>query len=271
MQNALNHLASMIPTDLDLAAMGKFIVFLAAAMLVSGFLAKLLLGKDSDLNRSLCAAIGILFIYAITIVVYTFQPGDLARFLSPLPYVVFSGDRLYLFVFEGTRFSVICYQILSMIILAFLYHLIDSFMPRGKGFHWLVYRVLTLIMSMALHYVATWAINTFLPGALVSYATTAIVVILLGLLLLGVLKLVLGVVLTVVNPILGAIYAFFFSNKIGKQLSKAVLSTLILTVLVLLLHHFGYSVISISTDSLSAYLPLAAALLGLWFVIGTIL
>jgi len=271
MQNALNHLASMIPVDLDLAAMGKFIVFLAAAMLVAGFIGKIFLGKDSDLNRSLCAAIGILFIYAITIVVYTFQPGDLARFLSPLPYVVFSGDKLYLFVFEGTKFSVICYQMLSMIILAFVYHLLDAFMPRGKGFYWLLYRFLTLIMGMALHYVAAWAINTFLPGALVTYATTAIVVVLLGLLMLGALKIVLGLVLVAVNPIIAAIYAFFFSNKIGKQLSKAVLTTLILTVLVLLLHHFGYSVISISTESLSAYLPLAAALLALWFIIGNIL
>lgn len=271
MQNALNHLASMIPVDLDLAAMGKFIVFLAAALLIAGFVGKLLFGKDSDLNRSLCAAIGILFIYAITIVVYTFQPGDLARFLSPLPYAVFSGDKLYLFVFEGTKFSVICYQMLSMIILAFLYHFLDTFVPRGKGFYWLLYRFLTLIMGMALHYVATWAINTFLPGALVNYATTAILLILVGLLMLGLLKIILGLLLIAVNPIIAAIYAFFFSNKIGKQLSKAVLTTLILTVLVLLLHHFGYSVISISTDSLSAYVPFAAALLGLWFIIGNIL
>jgi hypothetical protein len=271
MQDSLNHLVALLPADLDLSSIVKFLLIFAGIVLIIGFIAKLLFGKNSNLNRSVCAAIGILFIYAITIVIYTFDPADLARLLAPLPYVIFSNDKLYLFVFEGTRLSVICSQALSMVILAFLYHLIDDFMPRGKGLHWLLYRLLTIVMAMALHYVATWATNTFLPAPLLSYAPTALLVILISLLLLGVLKVILGLVLTVVNPIIGAVYAFFFSSKLGKQLSKAVLTTLLLSILIMVLHYLGYSVISVSVASLSAYIPLILILLVLWYIIGHLL
>ncbi len=270
MQNPLNHLTSLIPADLDFSSIGQFLLIFAGVILAAGFLAKLLLGKDSNLNRSICGAIGILFIYAITIVVYTFDPGNLARFLSPLPYVIFSNNKLYLFVFEGTKFSVICSQALSMTILAFLYHMLDDFMPRGKKLHWLLYRLLTIIMAMALHYVVTWAINYFLPAAMVFYATTAVLVVLISLLLLGFLKVLLGLVLTVVNPIIGGLYAFFFSNKVGKQLTKSVLTTLLLSILVMVLHRIGYSVISVTVSSLTAYVPLILLLLALWYLLGTL-
>ena len=74
--------------------------------------------------------------------------------------------------------------------------------------------------------------------------------------------------LTIANPILGAIYAFFFSNKIGKQLTKAVLTTVILTVLVLLLCHFGFGIIPVGQAVLISYIPLLGLLLILWYLIG---
>lgn len=264
MQDTLNCLTALLPAGTDLVSIAKFLLIFAASIIGAGFLFKIFFGKKSGLNRALSGAIGILFIYAVTVVVYTFDPADLSRFLSPLPYVIFSNDQLYLFVFQGTHLSVICAQFLSMIMLAFLYHIMDDFLPDGKGLHWLLYRLLTVVMAMALHYVATWLCNTFLPGPLVTYAPTVLVIILLSLLLLGALKLVLGVVLTVVNPIFGALYAFFFSSKLGKQLSRAVMTTLLLSILVMVLHAVGYSVISISMASLRTYIPFALILLGLW-------
>ena len=265
MQDILNKLTDIIPDGFDFISAAKFILIFAVSVIASGFIFKLLFGKKSDINRALSGAIGILFIYALTIVIYTFDPANLSRFLSPLPYVIFSNDKLYLFVFRGTHYSVICSQGLSMVILAFLYHVLDDFMPEGKGLHWLLYRLLTIVMAMALHYVSTWLCNSFLSAPLLTYAPTVLLVILLSLLLLGVLKLVLGVALTVVNPVLGALYAFFFSSKLGKQLSRAVMTTILLSLLVMLLHSFGHSVISVSIGSLTAYIPLVLILLGLWY------
>lgn len=265
MHDTLAKLSQLLPSGLDLNFAVKFMLIFAASVLISGFLFKLLFGKKSELNRALSGAIGILFIYALTIVIYTFDPADLYRFLSPLPYVVFSYESLYLFLFQGTQYSVICSQVLSMIVLAFLYHMLDDFMPEGKGLHWLLYRLLTIVMAMALHYVTTWLFRTYLPAPLVTYAPTVLLIILINFLLMGVLKLILGVILTVVNPILGAIYAFFFSTKLGKQLSRAVMTTMILSILVSVLHAVGLSVISVSAASLCAYIPLVLLLLGLWY------
>ena len=265
MQDILNRVSNLVPSDLDLLGMGKFLLILALIIFATGFIMKKCVGKDSLLNRSICAGIGILFIYAVTIVVYTFNPAGLSRFLSPLPYAVFSGKKLYLFVFEGTRLAVICSQVLSMLILAYLYHLMDDFLPRGKGGYWLLYRVLTILMAMTLHFVVNWAINRFLTGPLLSYAPTVMVIILIGFFLLGALKLILGLVLTIANPILGGLYAFFFSNKIGRQLTRALLTTILLSILVMVLQFLGYGVISVGSSALIAYVPLVLILLGLWF------
>ncbi len=271
MQDTLNNLLALIPTDLDLAAMGKFILILAISTLLLALLVKALFGKGSSFNRSVSAAIGILFIYAASIVIYTFDTADLSRFLSPLPFVAFSGDRLYLFSFAGSQLEVVCSQLLSMVILVFSYNLIDDFMPRGKGLYWLINRILTVVMALGLHYLVNRLMNSLLPGPLITYAPTALLVILVAMLLIGVLKVLLGFVLAVVNPIIAAVYAFFFSSRLGRQLTRAVMTTALLSVLGVLLNHFGCQVIPVDQAALAGYIPLAGALLILWYLLGCIL
>ena len=67
------------------------------------------------------------------------------------------------------------------------------------------------------------------------------------------------------------LYTFFFSSVIGKQLSKAVFTTAIISAVVLLLGEFGYTVICVSSAALAGYIPLAVVLLLLWFLIGHLL
>ena len=69
-------------------------------------------------------------------------------------------------------------------------------------------------------------------------------------------------------PVIGGIYSFFFSNLIGKQITKAVFTSAILCAVVYFLEYFGFLVIAISADSLAAYIPLALVSLFLWFFIG---
>lgn len=270
--HTLSNITSYIPADLDFLSALKFIAIFAAAVLLIGAAGRMILGKRSGLNHSVSSAMGILCIYALTIVVYTFNPWDMSKFLTPLPFVTFDNDVLYLFSFANMEITDICTQILSMIILAFLVNLLDGFLPKGeKLLTWYIWRFLTVLLAMALHYIVTWIFNTFLPGALVTYAPTILVGILFAMLVLSVLNVILGLVLTVVNPLFGAVYGFFFSNIVGKQLGKAVMTTLLLCAVVLALNHFGYALISISAAALQAYIPFIAALLVLWYVIGHIL
>ena len=87
------------------------------------------------------------------------------------------------------------------------------------------------------------------------------------LLLVGGLKIIVGAVLTTVNPIIGIVYTFFFANIVGKAITKAVLTTAILSGLVYLLGYLGVTIVSITEAALVAYIPLALVLLVVWFVI----
>lgn len=268
----IKHAASYIPAEVDLVTAALFMLYFSVASLILGVLGRVFLGKRSSLNQSLSSAVGILFIYAMTIVVYTFRPWNLEALLSPLPFVTFSGEYLIIFPIADAQFPALCSEILSLVILAFLVNLLDAVIPKGKTvFGWFLLRFLTLIASMALHLAARAALRTYLPDLLVTYAPTVLLILLGFMLLSGILNLILGLVITMANPFMGAMYTFFFSNMIGKQVSKAIFTSAILCAVVYVLEFFGYTVICITATALTAYIPIAIILLILWYLIGHVL
>lgn len=272
MDFSLSQLASHLPAEIDFLSTLKFIAVFAAGSLLLSLLGRVIFGKRSALNHAVSSAMGILFIYVVTIVVYTFDPSGLSRFLSPLPFVQFSEEYLYILSFHAAGIPAICENVLSLVILAFLVNLLDSLIPKGKSLiGWYLLRFLTVALAIGLHYAVNWASHTFLPGVLVTYAPIILLGILIAMLLLGVLNALLSLVLTVVNPILGAIYTFFFSNILGKQISKSVLTSGIICAVLYALDYFGFSVICISATALISYLPLLVVLLVLWYLIGHLL
>lgn len=272
LKGLLSGVVYAIPTEIDLAGTAQFLLFFAAASLILGVMGRVFLGKRSSLNGSLSSAIGILAIYALSVVVYTYKPWDLDALLSPLPFVRFAGDYLILIPFSGTAFTALCTEILSLIILSFLVNLLDAFLPQGNSaVGWYLLRFCMVILGMLLQLMANWAFQTYLPDFLVTYAPMILLLLLVATLFMGLLNLVLSIALATVNPIFGAMYAFFFGNIIGKQLSKAVFSTAIICCVFFLLGFFGYTVICITAASLMTYIPLALVLFLLWYLVGHIL
>lgn len=272
LSQVIDNAASYIPTQVDLIDAAQFILYFVVASLVLSVLGRVMLGKRSSLNSSLSSVMGILFIYAVTIVVYTFKPWDLVALLSPLPFVTFTGEYLIIFPLTGAQLPELCAELLSLVILAFLVNLSDVILPRGENLiSWFLMRLLGVVTSMALHLLAQWALNTFLPGVVAAYAPTILLFLLGFMLLSGIINFLLGLVIAVSNPFLGAMYTFFFSNIIGKQLSKAVFTSAILCTIVFLLEYFGYTIICISATALIAYIPLVVVLLVLWYIIGHLL
>ena len=270
--DTLRYAATYLPAQIDLGTAFLFVLYFAAATIIMGVLGRVALGKRSSLNRSISCAIGILFIYVLTVIVYTFKPWNLEDLLSPLPFVRFSREYLFIMPVTGTRFPVLCSEILSLIILAFLVNLLDSILPNGENFFsWYLMRFLTVVFSMVLHFFVRNALYTYLPEVLVTYAPTVLLVILAFLLLSGVVSLILGLVISIANPFLGAMYTFFFSTVVGKQLSKAVFSSVILCAIVYLLEFFGYTVLCITAEALVAFIPLVIVLLILWYLLGHVL
>ena len=261
--------ASAAVSSIDIGSSCKFILSFAAVLLGVGLLVRLLFGNRSDLNHAMSSSAGILTVYVLTVIIYAFQPKGLENLLSPLPFVTFVNDYLFVLPFHGTSFETLCSQILALVILSFVVNCMDALLPEGENpFTWFLSRFLSVILAMGLHVAANWAINKFLPTLIVYHAPAVLLVILLSCLLLGVFKLILGIFLTVVNPVLGALYTFFFSSHIGKQLTKSVLSTAILCGVFYVMDHFSYLIIHISPAALPAYLPLLPGFLVIWYLLG---
>lgn len=264
--------AASLAEGLEFGSTMQFLLIFGGGCLVLTVLGRLILGKRSSLNHCVSCAMGILFLYAVTMVFYTLEPWDLLERLTPLPFMIFAEDHVLMISFQHSVFSVICHELLSLVILAFLMNLLDTFVPKGKSLvTWYLLRFLTLAAAMVLHVLADWAFDTYLPDILVTYAPVILLGLLLGTMLLGVLNFLLGVLLAVVDPILGAIYTFFFANIIGKQLTKAVATSLIICMVIFLLGHFGLTLILITEEALISYIPFGIVMLILWYIIGHLL
>lgn len=242
------------------------LVLLLGTFLMSVF-GRFIFGKRSALNNAVSSAFGILFIYAVTVVLRS-AGAQFSALIAPLPFVTISGDTLTLFNFTNAHYTVICSEVLSMIILSFLVNLADGWLPRGKNIlTWTFFRCLTVVIAYLLHLVVVGLFATYLPEGLVTYAPVVLLCLLVLLLLTGVLKILVGALLTTVNPIIGGLYTFFFANVIGKQITKAVLTTALLSVLIIVLRYIGVVTISIASTVLVAYIPLIIILVILWYIV----
>ena len=249
----------------------KSVAIMAVGTLLLGAIGRFIFGKKSVLNQSVSSAIGILFVYAAT-VVFRSLGGEFEQFVAPLPLVSFSGSEMHLFSFAGADYTAICTQVLSMIILAFLANLMETFLPKGKRlFSWLFFRCLSVVLAIVAHLAATWLFTTYLPEGLVTYAPTILLGLLVILLLVGALKLVVGAVLATVNPLIGAFYTFFFATIVGKALTKAIFTAGILCGIVAGLGYIGCVSVSIAAAALIAYIPLLLILLVVWYVVSHLL
>ena len=268
----LTEAKSYVPTEIDFAGTMKFMLLFAAGSFLFSLLCRLILGKRSSLNHAVSSAMGILFMYAVTIIIYTFRPAVLMSYVSPLPFMVFAGDYMMVIPFDGSTIPALCHEILSLIILAFLTNLLDTLIPKGRSITgWYLLRLVTILLALGLHILADWAFDTYLPNVLVTYAPVILLGILAAMLLLGIANLFLGAVLAIVDPIMGAIYTFFFSTIVGKQLTKAVATTVILCAVFFVMNYFGYTIILLNHGALLSYIPFGIVMLILWYLIGHIL
>jgi len=268
LESLFNTVASI---ELDTVSFLKYAALLCAGLLALGFLCRLLFGKRSDFNHALSSTVGILAVYVLGIFLYGTSTA-LSGLLASLPLVAVQDGKLALFVFQGASWTDICAMLVRMIVLAFLVNLVDTLLPKGKNFFlWLLLRLLTVLFAVFFQGVIVWLSETYLLEAFLSLAPMILIGILIAMLLLGALKLLVGIALATVNPIIGALYTFFFSSLVGRQLSKAVLTTLLLSALVYTLTHFGYYVMGLAGLSIVTLLPLILILLALWYLINQIL
>lgn len=267
MQSLVNFFAER---NLDIWLFLKASGILAAALLAVALAGRFIGGKRSIQTRAVSSTIGILFIYGVTIVL-SHTGKDFHHFLAPLPFVNIENDYMILYSFQA-HYTEVCTQVLSMTILSFLMNLAESCLPTGKNFFvWVLLRCFAVVGGMILHLAAISLLATYVPEGLMTYAPMVLLAVLVLLLLTGSLKVVVGLFLLPVNPVIAALYTFFFANIIGRQITKAVLTAGILTGITLGLQRMGIHRLYIAPAAWEAYIPLLLLLVALWYVVGRLL
>ncbi len=257
----------------NMDAVTDYLIFLAVLVAGSLLLSSLFkfMFKKAQLNRSVSSAVEILCLYVINIVIYALGLRW-ELFLSPLPFISMEGETLTVFPILNADFTLICGQVLRILIIAFLVNILNDIVPKGKNvFTWYFFRLVTVVLAVGANYLADILLSTVLPANLMEIAPTVLLCALVALVLLGSLKLIAGAALAFMNPIIGALYTFFFSNLVGKELARSIVTTALLTALVVALNVLELTVIPIAAAALTAYIPLLVIVLVLWYIVGHIL
>jgi len=267
MENIIAYFGSL---NIDFSTYATAVLILLVGSILLSILSRFIFGKKSMLGHSISSAIAVLFIYAATVVVRCW--GGLEQFTTPLPFITITENSLLLFSFAGAHYTAICSELLSLIILTFLVNTIEHWLSRGENFFvWIFFRILIVGIAYVLHLVVVWLFARYLPEGLITYAPTVLLAILLLMLATGMLKILIGLFLSTVSPIIGGLYAFFFANIIGKRITTAVLTTGLLAGLLFALHRLGVTEVALSVSLLSVYVPFFLILLILWYLIGCVL
>ncbi len=246
------------------------ITILIAILLIS-LLGRLFFGKKATLTHAVSSALGITSVYVLFAILVGLN-GSLGFLLDPLPFVSVSGSTLYVFPIFKTSFKLLCSELFSMLVLALAMNLIETWLPKGKKFYtWILLRMLSVILALVAHYLVHLLLVRFLPASFTEISSTAMIILVLLALLLGSLKILIAGALAFINPLLALLYSFFFVNLIGRQFTRAILTTVMLSALVWAMNHYGMTAIALGVGSLAVYLPALAILLIIWFIAGRLL
>ena len=241
-------------------------MILIGGLLISS-ISRFIFKKQTLISSAVSSSIAVIFIYVVMVLILTVTT-ELRFLVTPLPFATISEESIRLFPFADASYTAIAAELLSMIILAFLVNLVDGWLPKCKGIlRWIWWRVVTVAVGLLLHFGVTWLFNRYLPLGIVTYAPVILLGILLLMLLTGALRFILGAILATVNPLVAALYTFFFATLVGKQITKAILTTAILSGIILLLHKMGITALSLLSGALVAYIPFLLVLVLVWYVI----
>lgn len=249
----------------DWLTLAKAVLVFAVTVFALGTIFRMIFGKGSNLTCAVSASLTILLSYLAMILVYLFLP-QLRSSLPQLPFATVDEHRFVLWELSGLAGELLYPSLLRLALLALVVNVLEAVMPQGEGFlAWYLWRLLTVFAALVLYGLLCRLIEQAAPDVFGSWAKPLILCSWALILLSGVLNLLLSVALAVVNPIIGALYAFFFSNIVGRQFSKSILTTAILAGAVEALNQLGYTQFAFGSFTLAGYgVPCAILLLTLY-------
>ena len=229
------------------------ILAMAVGCCILGGLIRFLSGPESAVSKAISACIHIFFLYLIVIAVFALVPA-FRSLLPPLPFLSVDGTSFSLWALSGLSSEAFFSALLRLFVLAVLVNLLEEFIPKGSKFlHWYFFRLITACAALGLYIGICALSDRYAPNFFGSWSGTILISFWLLIGILGLSKGMLILVAAVVNPILGVLFAFFFSNVVGKQFTKSIGTCLLAIALIYALQAEGVQGFVFSDFSLSTY------------------
>lgn len=268
------YILTLFPEGFHPLDMLRTVVYLIGIVMILALLIRLIHKKASKYNHALSSAMALMFMYLLMILLHKVIPQIVDPVLDKLPLidVNFEAGTISLFQFSDMRFTQSCLELVYVLILSFCLIGLDDLIPDARNVGtWMLLQFIIACIAMAIYCFVLNCINTFSPEILTSYAPMVLICVLLFMVFLGILKVLLGLVLMAVNPLLVAVGAFFSSNKLGMALGKSVMCSFVMVVATALLKYKGLTVVALSDLTFLVCLVPLVVLALLWVVIGHIL
>lgn len=229
-------------SDIHVEQPYTYLFYFLVGILLFGFLFKTI-NKCPNLREGIVSTLGIAVMYIFCAVIYSFQIPLISRFLAPLPFVSFENQTMKIvlcrYLDTGTLDVVyFCNQVAAMLLLSFCVSQIYKFRHGNlKGFGWFCFRFITTFFCIGANYAANYLQNmlvSYFPEgtgrAFIEVLPIGMICTLAVLLFLGYLKKFMVHVLKIVNPTFEGLSGFFFTNKFGTIVTRAICATTLLTI-----------------------------------------
>lgn len=242
------------------------LISVVSVFLVAGIF-RLWLGPGSTVNSSISSAVAIISVYGMALVIFSFG-GNLQFLFSPLPFISASIDRVNIFPVFSAAWNEICAEFTGLLILLYLMNLLEVWLPKGRNFwSWYGFRFLAMIFAICLHYCLNLLLTNICSVSTLELLPYIILGIVAVILLLAFLKMILKNSIEFLSGFLGLFHTFLFKKSPGKQLLRALVTTLLITGVVCVLNYLSVTGIAIASIALLTYLPFIIIGLLMWYVI----
>ena len=268
------YILSLFPEGFKPMDMIHGLLYIVAVVVIIAALIRLIHKKASQYNHALSSAMALMFMYLLLIQLRRFIPDMVDPLLSKLPLIDLNtqAGTIGLYRFADGEFLHGCTEYLYLFILCFCLIGLDDLIPDAKNTaSWIILQFIIVCVAMAIYTFILKCLHHFIPEMMDSYAPMILVSILLFMVLLGLLKVVLTLMLVAVNPLLGAISAFFSGNQIGLALGKSVMCSFVLFAVSIFMSHQNFAVFNLNDLTLLVCIAPMFVLGILWVVIGHVL
>lgn len=232
-----------LPDAIHLTQPFVFLLSWVAGIFLLALVLKLA-NKGPHLRGGIVAGLSILVMYVACLLILKHEPLGLQNYIAPLPFISVEEGQLSLVLYElgqdgHVDFLNFTNQIACMFLLAFIVNQIYFYKPGNlKSPGWLVLRFFSTFFCIGVHYALTRVmgkivghipVDSLLEAAL-PYLLIAALGAILCTFIIGLLKFSMKYFFKLVNPTFEGLCGFYYTNKFGVVVTRAIYTTLLLTI-----------------------------------------